>query len=104
LNKAYQESLINNPYWENVKQIIKTRDKKKCAICGNITQLQVHHITYKINGKSIVNSELNYLKWLITLCKKCHEDVHEDKSHSLNPRSYLKINAFDWYALKGIKL
>lgn len=73
-------------------------------MCSNKTQLQVHHITYKVNRKTIVGNELQHLKWLITLCEKCHEKVHNNKKHSLHPKSFLKINANDWFALKGIKL
>lgn len=104
MNKEYQDSLLNNQYWENVKRIIKVRDNESCSCCGSLTQLHVHHITYKINGKTIVGSELRYLNWLITVCEKCHLKIHKERNHLLNPKSFFKINAFDWFALKGIKI
>lgn len=95
----YSNSLLDNPYWETVKATVKERDNYRCQVCGSLTRLHVHHITYKINGNSIVGNELQYIKWLITLCEKHHQETHNDRHHLLNPKSFFKVNANDFKRL-----
>jgi len=46
------------------------RDKYKCQRCGTQDRLQAHHIQFKSRGGG--NSPQNG----ITLCEKCHEELH----------------------------
>lgn len=59
--------------WKKKRAEILKRDHK-CKICGCKTGLQVHHIiSLDINSKlKLENSNL------ITLCSKCHLDVHNN--------------------------
>ena len=58
--------------WKHKRVEILKRDHKQCKICGCGTGLQVHHVvSLDINSKlKLENSNL------ITLCSKCHTDVH----------------------------
>jgi 5-methylcytosine-specific restriction endonuclease McrA len=46
------------------------RDGWRCQACGNMQNLQVHHL--KFRSKSGGDEEQN----LITLCAECHERTH----------------------------
>lgn len=92
------KNYLKTDYWWTVKNTVQKRDNFECQVCKNRTNLEVHHITYKVNGESILNNEFRYLKWLITLCENCHEEVHKDKNHLLNPKG-IKVNANDFKAM-----
>jgi hypothetical protein len=53
-------------------------DGFKCAKCGFTRALEVHHINYERFGDEDVSRDL------ITLCKKCHQEVEEQKRR-INP-------------------
>lgn len=61
----FQLSLIS---WSKA---VKKRDKK-CLVCGYNKNLNAHHILYK---KYYPQLALN-IRNGITLCKKCHEELH----------------------------
>ena len=48
-----------------------SRDDWKCRHCGNSAGLHPHHVQYKSAGGEDV------LDNLLTLCAKCHRDVHD---------------------------
>lgn len=63
----------NNYGYANVKAYVLHRDNYSCQHCGvTKTQLQVHHLIYRSNGGSDLENNL------ITLCKDCHTDVHNN--------------------------
>lgn len=72
---------LEHPLWLKKRQIILDRDNHKCMLCGSSENLQVHHTKYSKGKKAweYPNSTL------VTLCRNCHQKVHDDKSHSLNP-------------------
>src|SRR3989339_243751 len=65
--KEYQQSEFEG---ENKKAKVKWRDKYECQHCYGKTHLQVHHITPRSNG----GTDTFYN--LITLCERCHKDLH----------------------------
>lgn len=87
----YRKSLKNNPYWEEVKAKVRWRDNFKCVECSAIIRLETHHITYYVDGKSIVGNELEHLNCLVTLCETCHEKVHKNANHRFNPSNKNKV-------------
>lgn len=89
----YRKSLQSDNDWQEVKRKVKIRDNHQCRICGCKIGLEVHHITYWLNGKSIRGMELENLEWLITLCEGHHEWVHANPNHPLNPQNKSKQNA-----------
>lgn len=87
----YQKKLKNNPDWQKVVRKVRIRDKFQCVICTEKIRLETHHITYKVQNKSIVGREIEHLEWLVTLCETCHSKVHKDKKHPFNPFNYKKV-------------
>jgi 5-methylcytosine-specific restriction endonuclease McrA len=71
---------LNSEYWNEVKSIIRARDRK-CVKCGSILYLEVHHIRYYVNCVSIIGNEKKHLNELILLCSKCHELEHKNKNN-----------------------
>ena len=61
----------NKRYGGNYYIVIK-RDKFRCSICGDIENLCVHHI----DGYDELKPENNAENKLITLCRKCHSNIH----------------------------
>jgi 5-methylcytosine-specific restriction endonuclease McrA len=51
------------------RQVLE-RDGWRCQACGNMQNLQAHHL--KFRSKSGGDEDQN----LITLCAECHEQVH----------------------------
>lgn len=74
---GYARSLSRNPYWDAVARKVRIRDGHRCRICGSRCELEVHHRTYRVGGRSIVGHELEHLGCLVTLCASCHEKVHK---------------------------
>lgn len=68
-----------SPEWQSVARRVRMRDGHKCVMCGSNINLEVHHTTYYVNGRSIVGHEEKYLDKLITLCGKCHAVQHGKK-------------------------
>lgn len=67
---------LNTAYWQDVARRVRMRDHHRCRICGTSVNLEVHHLTYYVNGESIVGREADHLDKLITLCGTCHAAQH----------------------------
>lgn len=78
-NNSYGELLFRRE-WREKRQHILDRDGNKCVICGSTSNLQVHHRQYHFND--VTNQKVTPWdyddKYLVTLCKSCH-----DRGHSL---------------------
>lgn len=70
-SKNYKDQLKTNN-WIMKRREILTRDNDKCINCNNNKYLQIHHLLY-FNGFLAWEYENKYL---VTLCKKCHETEH----------------------------
>ena len=66
------EDYINNKRYGGNYYIVIKRDKYKCAICGSIENLCVHHI----DGYDENKPENNTKNKMVTLCRCCHSNVH----------------------------
>ncbi len=71
--ESYEEQL-RNPQWEEKRELIIKRDNHRCKMCGKYgPSLSVHHRYYLYKHKAWeYNDEV-----LVTLCRKCHEFIHE---------------------------
>ena len=67
--KSYDEYL-ESPHWKTVRTKRIERDGFRCVRCGTAKNLQVHHLSYDNFGQEDIEHDL------VTLCRKCHEDVH----------------------------
>jgi len=56
-------------YRELHRQVLK-RDGWRCQACGSMQHLQVHHEKFRSHSGDDVERNL------ITLCARCHEQVH----------------------------
>jgi len=69
--KPYRIYLQSNK-WKVLRKTVIDRDKRRCTNCGTNCDLQVHHIHY--NG--IYDNFDFSLDQLQTLCKRCHDKLH----------------------------
>jgi HNH endonuclease len=58
---------------KTISSAMYERDNWHCRHCNRNSQLHPHHVVFKSAGGS---DELNNL---LTLCAKCHRDVHEGR-------------------------
>ena len=56
--------------WHDKKQLVKQRDGYECRYCRNMTTLEVHHKSYELLGNEPLED-------LLTLCRKCHVNLHQ---------------------------
>jgi hypothetical protein len=67
------EELLKSDEWRAIRKEIIERDLNKCTQCEATTELQVHHKLYFLYRLPWEYAN----KHLITLCMKCHHDLHE---------------------------
>jgi 5-methylcytosine-specific restriction endonuclease McrA len=65
---------LQSPYWQEVKRMVRMRDRFTCRDCGKRKLVEVHHLTYAHRGH-----EKEHLDDLICLCPKCHRARHAGK-------------------------
>lgn len=68
MNSKYEEYLQTEQF-DKLRQTVLLRDHNRCVICGSISELQIHHLTYR-------NVYHENTQDLITLCRKCHATYH----------------------------
>lgn len=68
----YVEDYANNKRYGGNYYIVMKRDKYRCAICGSIENLCVHHI----DGYDPNKPENNQENKMVVLCRCCHSRVH----------------------------
>jgi len=85
----------NHPFWNNgssfepyglefnedLKEVIRNRDRRKCKVCGKTEleerrKLTVHHIDYNKKNCNPNN--------LITLCNDCHLKTNHNRNYWIN--------------------
>ena len=64
---------IASEEWRAKADAIKARDGH-CLLCGSTYHLDAHHLTYAHLGDERPDE-------LVTLCRRCHELVHENGLH-----------------------
>jgi 5-methylcytosine-specific restriction endonuclease McrA len=66
----YRDVYLKSDAWMRKRYVVLKRDNWRCVYCGE-RATQVHHKKYaKINiGKEPI-------KWLVSVCKNCHESIH----------------------------
>ena len=84
----YQEYL-DSVFWELTRNKALEKAGRKCQLCSNKSNLQVHHTTYENLGCEKEND-------LIVLCDKCHGKFHDklpgDKKSGKRARSKKKAS------------
>src|SRR5437762_6333567 len=67
---------LNSEVYAQLWTEVLRRDAWRCQSCGARTNLQVHHIQHRSQGRQDTTGNL------ITLCAKCHRDQHSGQSAS----------------------
>jgi 5-methylcytosine-specific restriction endonuclease McrA len=61
---------LDSELYEQLRNQVLRRDGWRCQACGTMSNLEVHHNEFR--SQSGHDSEQN----LITLCAKCHAELH----------------------------
>ena len=79
------QGLHGNGWYRRIQEQVFRRDGHVCQKCGSRGNLVAHHI----NGDDHDNALGN----LITLCNRCHLDLHRPEHHIMMPTLPLKSGA-----------
>ena len=80
--KKQHEKELASPKWKKKREEVFERYGKQCVECGSTKNIQVHHLIYR---KCHHLWEYN-VNELIPLCKKCHQKIHDDKTHRFHEK------------------
>ena len=72
--RKYYKEYLQSEEWKRKRYVVLKRDNWRCVYCG-APATQVHHTRYarKNLGKEPI-------KWLVSVCKSCHDSIHHSKS------------------------
>ena len=71
----YRNEYLKSDEWRLKRYVVLKRDNWRCVYCG-ARATQVHHKKY---SKRNIGSEP--IKWLVSVCKPCHEAKHKKIIH-----------------------
>lgn len=60
---------------KEMRDTILKRDNYKCCLCWSINMLDIHHALF--GTETIYDTTRNTPVNLITVCRDCHESIHE---------------------------
>lgn len=66
----YRNEYLMSDDWKRKRYLVLKRDNWRCVYCGR-PATQVHHTKY--SKRNIGNEPI---KWLVSVCKQCHEAKH----------------------------
>ena len=66
----YRNDYLKSDEWQRKRYVVLKRDNWRCAYCGG-KATQVHHKRY---AKKNIGKEP--IKWLVSVCKPCHDAKH----------------------------
>lgn len=81
-DKKQHAKELSSPKWKEKREEVFERYGKQCVECGSTKNIQVHHLIYR-NGHHLWEYNVNEL---IPLCKKCHQKIHDDKTHRFHEK------------------
>ncbi len=67
----YRNVYLKSDAWKRKRYVVLKRDNWKCAYCG-ARATQVHHKKY---ARRNIGKEP--IKWLVSICKPCHDSLHD---------------------------
>ena len=73
---------LASPKWKKKREEVFERYGKQCVECGSTKNIQVHHLIYR-KGHHLWEYNVDEL---IPLCKKCHQTIHDDKTHRFHEK------------------
>ncbi|HEY4195379.1 MAG TPA: hypothetical protein VGM63_07580 [Mucilaginibacter sp.] len=66
----YRNNYLKSDAWRRKRYVVLRRDNWRCVYCGG-RATQVHHTKY---AKYNIGKEP--IKWLVSVCKDCHDSIH----------------------------
>lgn len=91
----YYASLLQSKEWRLLRLKILNRDRNTCQKCGSKENLNIHHKEYFIDENNEFFKPHEYpLNSLITLCKQCHENIHNDLKIPIKKFNKMKLLEF----------
>lgn len=87
------DKYLRSPEWQEKRQERLALDNHKCAFCKSTENLNIHHRTYENLGNEDVRHDL------VTLCEKCHKEVHEKIKEIKEKNKESKKMDFEKYLL-----
>lgn len=81
-DKKQHKKELASPKWKKKREEVFERYGKQCVECGSTKNIQVHHLIYR-KGHHLWEYNVNEL---IPLCKKCHQKIHDDKTHRFHEK------------------
>ena len=101
--QAYKEYLKSED-WDKkrlAKLGRKAWAKKRCAVCGDDTKIEVHHLIYRKDLTEVKQSDLRIL------CKRCHKLAHKllknGKLKYRNENTASRFALMQWAIKKHLK-
>lgn len=73
---------LASPKWKKKREEVFERYGKQCVECGSTKNIQVHHLIYR-KGHHLWDYSVDEL---LPLCKKCHQKIHDDKTHRFHEK------------------
>ena len=69
---------LRSDKWQTKRRVRMTIDEHACFVCGTVvvgSTGHIHHLHYKNAGNEDIDKDL------VTLCKRCHNDIHEKPTY-----------------------
>lgn len=76
-----KQAYLKSRAWASLRRLTLQRDSYTCQLCNSQhIPLEIHHISYKEFGNESLSD-------LVTLCRPCHQSIH-DKYGYTHTRQY----------------
>ena len=76
--RQWKQQYLKSPEWKALKSKVLNRDNYTCQSCNtNGISLEVHHITYQNFGNENLSD-------LVSLCRNCHQSIHDKHGYDYN--------------------
>lgn len=87
-SKVNKKEYMKSQKWATKREQILKRDGYMCVKCLSPDRLEIHHITYKRLGNE-------KSKDLATLCRNCHQKVHDKYGYDYNSTFHIDGRLID---------
>lgn len=77
--------IYHSKRWKITRQVVLTRDDRRCTNCGRAGKLEVHHIVPLSQGGAPYD-----LDNLRSLCRDCHFDMEPSNEAGKDNRKWLR--------------
>ena len=68
--RHFYREYLKSDAWKRKRYVVLKRDNWTCQYCGD-KATEVHHKKY-----ARVNIGREPIKWLVSICRKCHQEIH----------------------------